>query len=311
MQFTKEFIINPEPFYTPKISISPFTLSKMENSLNQPASSTLSLPELLNFNGKLQYTKSGKEAIAACLSNLNLSKKQSVSILTTTGNSYVSRCVTDTIAKFCRFSINPNKLDKHVYVIHEFGSTVEKSEILNLEADNHVVINDYAYSLITLLENNNKFACGDYSIFSFPKHIPINFGGAIISKKKLEYNSDLPISYKKKLIKIISSELNDKNLKLIISKRRRNIKSFLELLNHEMFSLYHLSNNNYVPSVLMLKLSRSVDLNQLRNFMNCNGVESSAYFGENVYFVPLHQELDKIEIQYISNLLNYFMETHD
>jgi hypothetical protein len=311
VQFAKEFLINPEPFYTPKISISPFTLSKMESSLNKPASSSLSLLELLNFNGRLQYTKSGKEAIAACFSNLNLSKKQRISILTTTGNSYVSRCVTDTIAKFCRFSINPNKLDKHVYVIHEFGSTIEKSKIFNLESGNHVIINDYAYSLLTLLEDKDKFSCGDYSIFSFPKHIPINFGGAIISQKNLEYKSELPVNFENKLIKVISSELNNKNLSLIISKRRRNRKSYMNLLNNEIYSLYKLSDDDYVPAVLMLKLSRSANLNQLRNFMNSNGVESSAYFGENVYFVPLHQELGKIEIQYISNLLNYFMETHD
>ena len=82
-------------------------------------------------------------------------------------------------------------------------------------------------------------------------------------------------------------------------------------LDKNFFELFRLGPEKYVPSVLMIKVIKDVDLFELREYMNRQGIESSAFFGFPVYFLPNHQNLEINEIRYITDHLNYFVSEND
>ena len=54
-------------------------------------------------------------------------------------------------------------------------------------------------------------------------------------------------------------------------------------------------------------MTESINLNDMKNFINSNGIESSVFYGENAYFVPCHQNLKKQDIEYIFEAIKYFL----
>ena len=53
--------------------------------------------------------------------------------------------------------------------------------------------------------------------------------------------------------------------------------------------------------------SNTIDLDGLKIFMQKNGVESGKFYGENTFFLPVHQELEKFDLDFIINLVKYFI----
>jgi|688.fasta_scaffold102607_3 hypothetical protein len=311
MYFIENLLIDADPFYTPRISISPFSSKNLPKKPKTTFNTKSKIEKKLKFTGHLRYTISGKEAIEMALNSLNLENNETISIVTTTGNSYVSRCVTETINKFCHYEINPKEMTKVVYLIHEFGNVIDPRKITKLIEDKHFVINDYAYSLLTILSNPQKFHPGHISVLSFPKHFPINFGGALLSEQPIKDGVALPDRAQRELLKVINREVRKRVLAKNATKRRKNSNNMIARLDKNFFELFRLGPEKYVPSVLMIKVIKDVDLFELREYMNRQGIESSAFFGFPVYFLPNHQNLEINEIRYITDHLNYFVSEND
>jgi dTDP-4-amino-4,6-dideoxygalactose transaminase len=298
-------IISPEKFRVPSYTISPFSAQHL-GLLKELSCAVDTDFQILDkkFNTH-EFKLSGKDAIATALSFYNLKTEDEVYIITTTGNKYVSSCVTNVISKYCQWSRELTEKTKLIFVIHEFGLIYPNMEsLLDL---NIPIIEDLAMSLFSTNDSSRIGKYGDFTIYSLPKFFPVQFGGV------LQYNNDL---YKKDV-------LNDEEqpfqiyLKKTISfflkheeenryKRRINysyyVKKFKELGIQTRFDY----NDNETPSVFMFS-SETIELCELKFFMQNNGVECSKFYGENAFFLPVHQNLNQYDLDYIFNLVKYFI----
>ena len=47
---------------------------------------------------------------------------------------------------------------------------------------------------------------------------------------------------------------------------------------------------------------------KLKIFMQSNGVESSIFYGEDAFFIPVHQNLKDLDLDYFVTLIEYFVK---
>ncbi len=118
----------------PHVRISPFLPREWESALRIPV--TESAPNAadptywLNGAMALKFFPNGRDALWACLNHLRLRRQDEVLIIKNTDGPYISRCVTETIEKVCRWSQHLSSKTKLVLVIHEFGFPCPLAKIL-------------------------------------------------------------------------------------------------------------------------------------------------------------------------------------
>ena len=61
-----------------------------------------------------------------------------------------------------------------------------------------------------------------------------------------------------------------------------------------------------VPGAFMFTWPRCQNYLELKQLMNNNGVDSSVFFGNDAFFIPIHHNLTHMEMDYIINLIKYF-----
>ena len=304
MIFYNQHIINPEDFRNPSFYISPFRTSDLErNSIiaQQESFSEKSLALYKNLFGAHEYFLSGKEAITAALEYFHLQKEDEVLILTTSSNRYVSSCVTNPIEKICIWSREKTEKTKLVFVIHEFGKIYEDME--TVKSYNLPIIEDCAMSLFSNDKNNSVGNSGDFTIYSLPKFFPIQFGGILKSNRK-DIVPNQSKSYSEYLKKITLHFLEDADN--IILKRKENNQYLLSKLSKFGFQPYFNYSETETPTVCMFR-NNGFDLQNLKVFLQKNGVECSVFYGEDVFFIPVHQNLGPFEMNFIINLIDYFI----
>ena len=99
------FVLNPDPYSLPSYRIGPFRTSDIAFNHMLPVDYSIDI----YFNERFTlrnyyYTINGRSAINRALAYYMLEKHDVVTILTTTGNFYVSSCVTNEIEKYCKWS---------------------------------------------------------------------------------------------------------------------------------------------------------------------------------------------------------------
>src|SRR5262249_22972883 len=118
----KDFVLLPDKYLAPAYKISPFTTSDLAFNRNLPFSDKIDGYFRERFVGRrFIYCESGRQALHLALQHLGLADRDVVTILTTTGNFYVSGCVTREIERFCRWSRQIEPDTKALLVNHEFG----------------------------------------------------------------------------------------------------------------------------------------------------------------------------------------------
>jgi hypothetical protein len=66
------------------------------------------------------------------------------------------------------------------------------------------------------------------------------------------------------------------------------------------------------PGVFMFDVGQQLPLDSLKLFFNMHGCESSVFYGRNSFFIPTHQNLDLHTIDYMGDLLRFYLEDmHD
>ena len=121
IRFDAGFILDPDRYYAPSYRISPFATADIHRNLAlRPAGPSLCPIERWRPKA-FCYTRSGKEAIALALRAVRLRPSDCVTIVTTSGNRYISRCVTLEIEKVCRWSRSIEGDTAAIFVNHEFG----------------------------------------------------------------------------------------------------------------------------------------------------------------------------------------------
>lgn len=301
------FFVNPDPFLVPSYRMSPFTTASIttNNQLPEDNFATDYFDKRFGI-GNWNYTFNGRQAIEIALEKYNLTKSDVVTILTTSQNFYISSCVTKTIEKFCQWNRAIVPETKVILVNHEFGFPYKEMEaLLKL---NIPIIEDCCTTFFSQDKENKIGHYGDFSVYSFPKFFPIQVGGLLVSNKNnfdlIEYVEN---DFKNYVSKVISHQL--KNAYHLLNKRAENYNYALSKFKSLGFEVRFQNNDLIVPYALLLKNNSIIkDLNQLKEFLNQNGIQNSVFYGEDAFFITNHQYLSFTDIDYICHCFEVFIE---
>jgi len=301
------FVANPDPFLLPTYRISPFRTEDLTRNETLPEDD-FAVEYFDNRFGKnnWNYTFNGREAIHLALENYHLQPDDLVTILTTSENFYISSCVTKSIEKFCQWNREICPETKVILVNHEFGYPHPQME--QLVATGLPIIEDCCTTFFSQDEAGKLGQYGDFSVYSFPKFFPIQIGGLLVSNRKFSVKASQELSGNH--IRFIQNSMSHflKQEAAIIQKREENweygVNQFLKL----GFTTRFKTPENTVPSALLLNNKGLVeDLNALKIFLNNHGIQNSVFYGEDAFFIPIHQNLTATDLDYFSFVFSIFM----
>jgi hypothetical protein len=259
------------------------------------------------FSGKaIQYTLNGREAISLALQHYQLRKDDVVTILTTTGNLYISSCVTGEIEKFCSWSRKLETNTKIILVNHEFGFPYQ--EMSALKELGLPIIEDCAHSFFSKGGDIEMGTAGDFVIYSFPKMFPLQIGGLLVSdvpgnmKKGTELNHHI-LSYLKKVLSHYIDSAGE-----IMDQRVSHYQSLQERVESLGFSARFPWTEGVVPGVFMFSVDDPPwNLPDLKRHFYAHGIQCSVFYGEEAFFIPVHQALSEYDMDYFYEVLKSFI----
>lgn len=303
------FVINPDPYSLPCYRIGPFQTRDL--AINHNLTDSDFINDYFNErfkNREYLYTENGRKAINIALSHYNLQEDDVVSILTTSGNFYISGCVTNEIEKFCKWSREIEPSTKVIFVNHEFGHPYV--DLRKLKKYGLPIIEDCAGSFFSHDNNNNTGQIGDFVIYSFPKMFPLQIGGLLVSNVQNGNNYNYKIDNESlRYIKNVLSHYID-NKDNIIQSRIYNynfLKSKFETL--ELTERFQLKQGT-VPGVFMFKTDKlNIDLPGLKKYFYAHGIQCSVFYGEEAFFIPVHQALSEQDLEYFYEVMKSFVIT--
>lgn len=246
------------------------------------------------------YTEKAREAIKVALSYYHLEKNDVVTILTTSGNFYISSCVTNAIESVCKWSREIVSDTKVLFVNHEFGYPYENIE--DLKEYGLPIIEDCAYAFFTESDKFEIGKIGDFAIYSLPKAFPVEKGGILVSNNDSFVLSD---SLEKETVCKLNEDLASViyDIDTIKEKRFKNYHYLLSELKSVGIDSFFKLKEGVVPGVFLFKWRDDIDYPALKVYMQNNGVECSVFYGENAFFIPMHHLLEKQDLDTICGLL--------
>lgn len=305
------FIHNPDPFLQPTFRIGAFTTHGIERNAgikkNFANFAQQYFNERFGMNNWL-LTYNGREAIRLALSKLLVEKDSKVKIFTTSQNSYISSCVTSEIENFCHHTRSGD--GDVLFVNHEFGYVYENMTSL-VELDKPL-IEDCCTTFFSQDSASKIGMYGDFSVYSFPKFFNIQIGGLLVGQgvgtnEKLISNSSVSSETADYIRKVVGFELSRKEELL---EKRYNIFQYAKTRFEELgFSLRFPERLGEVPSVLLLNNHGIIkDLQQHKDYLNKHGIQNSVFYGEDAFFLPCHQNLSKVDVDYFRFVTENFIE---
>jgi hypothetical protein len=303
------FVLNPDPYSLPSYRIGPFQTRDV--SLNHRLPESVLIDDYLKtrFDKRgFLYTDNGRRAINIALSYYDLKRDDVVTILTSSGNFYVSGCVTKEIEKFCKWSRELLPETKVILVNHEFGYPYP--ELHKLKDLRLPIIEDCAGSFFSEDIFNNIGNIGDFVIYSFPKMFPLQIGGLLVSNIHDSLESMSIYRINEELLKHIRNVLSVyiKDKEAIIQQRMFNyrfLRSQFELLGvKERFDLIE----GVVPAVFMFRTGNlKLNLPELKIHFYSHGIQCSVFYGEDAFFIPVHQSLTEEDLNYFIEVFKSFI----
>lgn len=299
------FVLNPDPYLLPCYRISPFQTKDLHTNNQFPESDAIDLYFNERFSERNHcYTSDGRQAINLALQHYNLQQNDVVTIFTSSGNFYISSCVTKEIEKFCRWSraIEPNT--KLLFVNHEFGYPY--TGMAQLKQHQLPIIEDCCHSFFSTDTDDSIGNTGDFAIYSFPKMFPLQVGGLLTSKKNFplgEYEglSETKRSYIKNVLSHYIVQQEE-----IISKRLVNYHYLLQALGKNNFEERFELVKGAVPGVFLFKIKNEhIHLPELKNNLYALGIQCSVFYGESSFFIPVHQNLVVADLDYFIEAISY------
>jgi dTDP-4-amino-4,6-dideoxygalactose transaminase len=300
------YIINPEPQLLPAYRISPFGNqdAHRNRSAGNPMMTDAFISALFN-NDPWKYTASGREALGLALKAIGLQSKDVVTILTTTGNFYISGCVTREIEKVCRWSREFLPETKTILVNHEFGFPFEA--LREVKKYGLPVIEDCAHSFASQNEEQTMGRIGEYVIYSLPKYFPVQVGGILRMRsdaEPIQYEEDNEFAgYLRNALSHYLDSYDD-----IARLRRANFTYYSELFGRAGLETRFIPGKHTVPGVYMFRLRKGDDADALKQHLWRNGVESSVFYTENTVFIPVHHNLQQEDMEYIYRIITFFLK---
>lgn len=296
------FVINPTVEMAPAIRISPFgecDLGMMSNEISYAST------YLDRRFGNYCLTIKGREAIKSALSFYHLDKDDEVAIFTTSGNFYVSGCVTRAIESFCNWSREVTSKTKVIFVIHEFGYPYR--EMAGILKYGLPVIEDCALSFVSQDADKRVGRYGDFAVYSFSKFFPMQIGGLLVSNKFDLKDAPYQVSQVERDVIFRTLTLHLSKIDEMIQHQIDNYH-YLESHLHDLgISPFFSLEEDVCPAVYLFTWHESIDYPLLKEYIQRNGIEASVFYGKNAFFVPCHSCLSEYQLNYIITLLKYFM----
>jgi dTDP-4-amino-4,6-dideoxygalactose transaminase len=299
------FVLSPDQYLTPAYRISPFKTSDIATNRELPSSIAIDDYFRERFPRRsFIYCESGRQAIRLALRALAPKAADAVTILTTTANLYISGCVTREIEGFCQWSrkIEPNT--RMLLVNHEFGFPYEN--LRALRGHTLPIIEDAAHSFASDNVEQSVPNVGQFTVYSFPKFFPVQFGGLLVFDPPLKIEEPLRAESKDNLRNVLSAHLP--RLADIRRKRRENFKyladKFQSIGCPPRFEL----TEKTTPGVFMFRTGPDVDLPALKTFVQAHGIESSVFYGEHAFFLPVHERLETADLDYLFEVVRAFLQ---
>lgn len=297
---TIQGIAPPDPATAVKafISVSPFSYACLDEEV-APASAEHTLAMLRDRVGAdFTLSNSGRHALDLILADLGLAGSDVVTIITSSGGNYVSGCVTRTIERYCRWSMRVEERTRAVLAIHEFGRPCEQ---VRDYLGRVPLIEDCAYAFATRYASGEAVGGrGDYALFSLPKMFSTHFGGVARGPAGRALGFSMPEHEKRFLLARISPEL--RALDRVVERRREvwedlrarfaalGVRPFFEPVEGE------------TPSVFMFAHDpQLISFPELRERYEAHGVEASAFWGSDAFFIPAHQRLGEGSRAYLAD----------
>ena len=300
------FVLNPDPYLLPCYRISPFQTKDIHANNQLPVSAVADEYFNRRFNKREWiYVADGRKAINIALQHYQLQKDEVVTIFTTSGNFYVSGCVTKEIEKFCQWSRQIEHNTKLIFVNHEFGYPYQN--IGELKKYQLPIIEDCAHSFFSGDVDNTTGHTGDFTIYSLPKMFPIQTGGLLTAKKEISFaKTDSLTGEQRQYIKnVLSYYIKEKDS--IIQRRIDNYHYLVNKLGGDDFDERFELNNAVVPGVFMFRVkNENIDLPKLKEHLYAHGIQCSVFYGERAFFIPVHQNLLAADLDYFSAVIHAF-----
>lgn len=300
-QFRYPIIFEP-PFILPDIRLTSFSA---RNLLAYQQKEVPKVDFAKYFGKEYCLLPRAITAIKVLIQHLGLKETDEVAIIKTRQNTFISRCVTDTISSVCRWSQKLSPKTKLVMVIHEFGYPYEglSSMIRTCRKRKIPVVENCAWGIGSKTQDGQEIGrVGDYAIYSLPKIFPMQFGavltGLTISDPDLWSKFKVLDYYKTKLI-IQGLAKYLPQISQINHRKQSNWNYLARKFKRDGFDpLINLA-TNYYPSAFLLKLQDSQQMRKLYQRYAKFGVEVGRYYQENTLYLPIHSKLSSVELDYI------------
>jgi hypothetical protein len=302
------FVLNPDQHLAPSYRIGPFTSADVGRNSKMLADD-FAVQYFNNRFGKnrWQYTANGRKAIGLALKRYALQANDLVTILTTSQNFYISSCVTKEIESFCQWNREMVPETKLIFVNHEFGYPYPNME--QLVATGLPIIEDCCTTFFSQNESGILGQYGDFSVYSFPKFFPMQIGGLLVSNKNraFEHGSLVTDTEKQHIENVVSFYLRKE--KSILEIRASHYDYAVRLFSTLGFTVRFEKSEKSIPSVLLLNNHGIIrDLHQLKVFLYEHGIQNSVFYGEDAFFIPIHQNLTTTDLDYFFAVIRYFIE---
>ncbi len=309
------FISNPDPYSLPTYRIGTFVTQSISRNHLLDNSHAKTATDYLNKRfGENNWiiTSNGREAIAIAMQQVGLTKEQTTTILTTSGNFYISGCVTSTIQNFTKWEREKTKNTAAYFVNHEFGYPYANME--ELVNQGLPIIEDCCTTFFSQDENKKLGTYGNFAVYSFPKFFSIQIGGLLVGPGiALICNSNavkLSLEEREHILKVVGYELSF--IEDILDKRQKIFTYAAQKFENIGFTLRFASQENVVPSVLLLNNNGIIkDLQRLKDFLNAHGIQNSVFYGEDAFFIPNHNMLTHKDIDYFQFVFKQFLKLYN
>lgn len=302
------FVINPDPYSLPCYRIGPFQTRDL--SINHCLPDNDLIDDYFNerfANQSFIYTENGRKAINIALGFYNLKKEDVVTIFTTSGNFYISGCVTKEIEKFCKWSREIVPQTKVIFVNHEFGHPY--SDLHKLKEYRLPIIEDCAGTFFSNDKKKDIGKIGDFVIYSFPKMFPLQIGGLLVSNlnEKLDVRNQIDNLKLRHIKNILSNYIYTEEA--IVKKRLLNYSYLKDKFILIGFQPRFQLEPGIVPGVFMFETSgQNINLPALKEYYYAHGVQCSVFYGEESFFIPVHQALNEEDLDYMFEVIVSFIK---
>jgi DegT/DnrJ/EryC1/StrS aminotransferase family len=300
------FVLNPDQYLLPCFRISPFQTKDIHTNNKLPASGAIDDYFNDRFKGRQYlYAADGRKAINIALQQYHLQQDDVVTIFTTSGNFYISSCVTREIEKFCKWSRQIEGNTKLIFVNHEFGYPYQN--ISELKKYNLPIIEDCAHSFFSTVADNSIGNTGDFVIYSFPKIFPIQTGGLLTLKDGIAFTPGeaLAADQLQYIKNVLSHYIKEKEP--IKTRRMENYHYLASKLSRDDVEQRFEGSDGTVPGVFMFRVkNESIELPKLKEHFYAHGIQCSIFYGERSFFIPVHQNLATEDLDYFAAVIHSF-----